>query len=311
VIIALFWFEIPDNADSRFLLPAVAVAMVPLALAFGSGAHRRRWLHGLYLAGAIWMIAGAQKQIPMGLPWFMGGWLALDGLVARPWLPWFAAASVVTAIVVYAGSRRTAYAGPLFAAAVGAGCIALTIGAQTSYANDRSGPLTLSPTFIRAGTLEGFQWVHEHLAHATIAYAGNNVPYPLFNPDLSNRVTYVNIDRHADWLFHDYARARRRDTGEAAGALARPSGQLMPAAGGDASHARFDRREGFRDAWVQNLRAAGVDDLFVSALSAYEIDYVWHDSDGFPIESAWARMDGRAFPLLYENNQVRIYACVH
>jgi hypothetical protein len=66
--------------------------------------------------------------------------------------------------------------------------------------------------------------------------------------------------------------------------------------------------EGHRDAWIHNLKALGVGYLFVSALSAYEIDYVWHNSDGFPIEDDWARLDRGAFPVVYENPQVRIYA---
>ena len=54
--------------------------------------------------------------------------------------------------------------------------------------------------------------------------------------------------------------------------------------------------------------ALGVGYLFVSALSAYEIDYVWHNGDGFPIEDDWARLDPDAFTVVYENPQVRIYA---
>ena len=34
-MVALVWFGVPDNADSRFLLSAVAVAMVPLTFSFG------------------------------------------------------------------------------------------------------------------------------------------------------------------------------------------------------------------------------------------------------------------------------------
>ncbi len=64
----------------------------------------------------------------------------------------------------------------------------------------------------------------------------------------------------------------------------------------------------YRDAWLVNLRSAGVTHLFVSVLSAYEIDFVSHNADGFPLEDDWARADPRAFRLIYENGQVRIYA---
>jgi hypothetical protein len=65
---------------------------------------------------------------------------------------------------------------------------------------------------------------------------------------------------------------------------------------------------GDREAWLANLWTAGVNHLFVSTLSAYEIDYVWHNAGGFPIEDDWAREDAPAFRLVYENPQVRIYA---
>jgi hypothetical protein len=51
-----------------------------------------------------------------------------------------------------------------------------------------------------------------------------------------------------------------------------------------------------------------VDYVFVSALSAYEIDYLWHDAAGFPIEETWARADPQQFRIVYENPQVRVYA---
>jgi hypothetical protein len=120
----------------------------------------------------------------------------------------------------------------------------------------------------------------------------------------------VNIDRHGAWKFHDYARVRSTAS-PSAGALARPSGQLMPLLGpasAGASRPRFERWEGLREAWIANLRAAGVSYLFASALSAYEIDYSWHDEGGFPIEAEWARRDPAVFRLIYENGQVRLYA---
>src|SRR5581483_10217506 len=132
-------------------------------------------------------------------------------------------------------------------------------------------------------------------------------------PQLQNRVVYVNIDRHPSWRFHDYDHAaRQRLAVSGQEALATSSGVLVPlaAAGGpvDAVRPRFERMRGDRGAWVDNLRLAHVDHLFISALSAYEIDYVWHDAGGFPIEETWARADPDRFRLLYENPQVRIYA---
>src|SRR5262249_5603778 len=104
-IVLLFWFGVPDNGDSRFLLPAIAVAMVPVTFCFGGD---RRWnagVHAAYLAGALWILVGTPRQLPMSLPWFMGDWLALDGLISTSSLPLFAAAMAAAACLVVATRR--------------------------------------------------------------------------------------------------------------------------------------------------------------------------------------------------------------
>jgi hypothetical protein len=168
----------------------------------------------------------------------------------------------------------------------------------------------LSPTYIRADMIRGWDWVHRHVDHATIANTGNNLPYPLFDDHLTNHVRYVNIDRHGDWRFHDYARIRSRAGAASGRDLAQPSGQLMPLGADrtEASRPRYERWDGHPDAWLQNLRGAKVTHLFVSVLSAYELGYVQHNQGGFPIEDDWAKADPRAFSLLYENGEVRIYS---
>ena len=126
---------------------------------------------------------------------------------------------------------------------------------------------------------------------------------------------YVNIDRHRDWRFHDYDRAhrRRRDDDAPIEALAVSSGVLVPLPGPprwhvDAVRPRFERMAGDRDAWIGNLKALAVDRLFVTALSAYEVDYMSHDGGGFPVEDEWARANPSTFALIYENPQVKVYA---
>jgi hypothetical protein len=311
-MVALVWFGVPDNADSRFLLSAAAVVMVPLTFSFGND---RRWnacLHAAYLIAAVWLLVGTPRQLPMTLPWFMGEWLSLEGVIPRASWPVFGAGMMAAACLTYATSRRPAFAMPVMTAAFGAACLALATSAKASYASDRSSLLTLSPTYIRSGMTAGWDWTHRNITHATIANSGNNVPYPLFEEDLANRVRYVNIDRHTDWRFHDYARARKAAPPDAPGRLATASGQLMPLLPGrpvdEASRPRYERWDGFREAWLRNLRSAGVTHLFVSVLSAYEIDFVWHNAGGFPIEDDWARADPRAFTLVYASDQVRIYS---
>src|SRR5262249_50030574 len=132
--------------------------------------------------------------------------------------------------------------------------------------------------------------------------------------DLTNRVVYVNIDGRPGWRFHDYDRAFR--SGRFAPLpplLATSSGELLPVnprfgPSRGANRPRYERMDGIRDAWIDNLRRMHVDYLFVSSLSAYEIDNEWHNSGGFPIEEEWARADPRAFRLEYENPQVRVFS---
>jgi hypothetical protein len=131
---------------------------------------------------------------------------------------------------------------------------------------------------------------------------------------LTNRVYYVNIDRHLTWKLHDYARAlrKRQSTATALPALATSSGVLRPALRRpdgrvDASRPRYERVEGYREAWIDNLKQLGVDHLFISTLTADERDYVWHNEQGFPIEDEWAKADPKAFSLVHENPEVRIY----
>jgi hypothetical protein len=305
----LFWLALPDNGDSRFLLPAVTLAALIPTFAFGSGRIRNACLHAAYLLAAVWLIVGAQRQIPASLPWFMGDWLALDGVVAPDSLGLFAAFAAATIGIAWLAARQP-IASIWAVTTVCAGIVSLVVGWPVAQSADSLGLLSLSPTYVRAGMVAGWEWTTNHVSDAVIAYAGNNVPYPLFGEHLSNSAHYINIDRHANWRFHDYARARGKGGVLGAHSLAQPSGQLMPLAkdSQEAARPRFERWEGDRDAWVANLRAAGVSHLFVTALSAYELEYSWHNEGGFPIEDGWARSDPNLFRLLYENGQVRVYS---
>ena len=306
MMLALFWLALPVNIDSRFLLGAVAVAFVPTAFAFGLGRTSAAWLQAACIVALAWILAGAHRSVPMSLPWYMGEWLRLDGLVPWPSLALFAALAAGGALAWRLTMRAPHYRPALLAVLVGGAAVGI---AHTSDGSER---LALSSIFVRPTLVAGWDFVRANVHDATIAYTGNNVPYPLFGERLTNRVYYVSIDRHIDWSLHDYARARRRSTTAPSLPLARPSGELMPVrehAGAyeDASRPRYERIEGFRDAWIANLRTLGVNCLFVTSLSAYEIDNQWHNEGGFPIEDQWAREDPSAFKLVYDNETVRVY----
>ena len=75
----------------------------------------------------------------------------------------------------------------------------------------------------------------------------------------------------------------------------------------DAMRPRFERVSGNPEAWKANLKARGVRYVFMVTLDPYEIDYVWHNARGFPIEDEWASTDTAGFRVVYENSDVRIY----
>jgi hypothetical protein len=314
----LYWFGVPDNVDSRFMLPIAMLGLVPLALVFQKRIDParptpfNRAIHALYSAALLWSLIGLDREIPATLPWFMGGWLSLRGLMAPPFLLLTLALAGVLAVALYI-ARATRLGPAVLIMAIAVGAASLTRITWPWCAAGRCDYLQTTSIFLRPTFTDAWNWVDGHMRHATIAYTGNNVPYPLVGSHLANRVLYVNIDRHIDWRLHDYERAARlRLNRTDPGALATASGVLIALDPGqprdEAVRPRSERMRGDRTAWMDNLRTLGVNDVFVSALSAYEIDFNHHDAAGFPIEDEWARADPRAFPLLYENAQVHIYA---
>jgi hypothetical protein len=313
VMTVVYWFGLPVNIDSRFLMPAVAPALLPLAFTFGDS---RRWIivRRAVSGGAIaWVLAGANFEIPAHLPWFMSGWLALDGIVTRDYLIWFGGIAVMIAAAWRLTARATRWTAPLVATLCALATATLVAGRGRWCPQTGCNYLNTTSPFIRPNLLEAWEWTDDQISGSTVAYTGINLPYPLSGRKLTNRVVYANIDGRPSWRFHDYDRAyRARRFDPQPPLLAVSSGELMPVAvrtgpRSDAVRPRYERMQGLRDAWVDNLQRLRVDYLFVSSLSAYEIDYVWHNEGGFPIEDEWARSDPRAFRLVYENLQVRIY----
>jgi hypothetical protein len=242
----------------------------------------------------------------------MDGWLALNGLVSPRFGVWFGAAAAIIGVAWWCTFRTRQLAIPLIVSLCTALATALAIGGEHWCLPARCDYLDTTSPFIRANLIVGWRWLADHVQSATVAYTGINLPYPLTGEHLTNRVVYANIDGHRRWRFHDYDRAYRAGLFTPSPALAESSGELTPISqrpgSGEAARPRYERMEGFRDGWIRNLAELGVTHLFVSALSAYEHDYVWHNEEGFPIEDEWAKNAPQTFQLLYENPQVRIYS---
>lgn len=311
VMLPLCWFGIGDNADSRFLLPAVTTTMSLLPLPFGHDTRLNAVIHALYVVGIAWILIGADTQLPLSVPWYMGDWLSLHGVVAREFLASFAVLAGVATLVCLALPRR--WAGPAAGTLIAAMGVALAIGGERWCVPSRCDYLNVASPHLRLNFLYGSRWLTGTVRGANVAYTGINLPYPLSGGDLANVVSYVNIDRHTEWRFDDYARAFHRVAARASdpSALAVGSGLLMStskdADSYDALRPRFERMSGDRDGWIANLQHRRVTYVFISTLDPYEVDYVWHNTQRFPIEDEWAKADPAAFRLVYENPDVRIY----
>jgi dolichyl-phosphate-mannose-protein mannosyltransferase len=314
LMVPLYWFGLPVNVDARFLMPAIAPAMLPLAFAFRNSRAWNACVEAAYAIGMVWIVAGAHAEVPANVPWFMSGWLALNGLVASQFVIGFVALTALMAFVWWLASRSTRWAIPLMVSLCAASATVLAAGGERWCRPSRCDYLDTTSPYIRANLVAGWRWIAANVSRSTIAYTGINLPYPLTGEQLTNRVLYVNINGRPRWRFHDYDRAYRAGRFEPIPPLlATSSGELMPVAQrsgprDDALRPRYERMEGVRDGWIANLETFGVRHLFIAALSAYEIDYLWHTDHGFPIEEQWAAHDPQSFRLEYENPQVRIYA---
>ena len=309
----LFWVDLPVNIDARFYLPAVGPALVPIALLFGKN---RRWnavLHAVCLAGLVWALVGWRYDPSPNVPWFMGDWFELNGLISPNSLALFVLVALgLGAVWMFAG--RVRWAVPIVALLVSSTGTVLAFGEDDWCRPERCTRLHVSDPSIRAGLTRTWEWMDDHVHNATVAYTGINLPYPISGAHLSNRVIYVNIDGHLNWRFHDYDRAYRSGRFEPVPpALAVSSGELEPVPPGpgprdDALRPRYERLEGIPALWTHNLEALGVSYVFIGRLSAYEVNYQVHGPDGFPVEDEWAQADPDMFTLVHDDGDARVYA---
>ena len=307
-VVALCWLAVGDNTDARFLLPAVALTPALVPLAFRASRRLSRPLHAWLIAGIVWVLVGIDRQIDLRLPWFMADWLPLNGVIDPRFVVVFAALAAIATAVCAAMSRRGRLAASAAVLAIVAG-VTMAYGAGRWCSAGLCEYVRVADPHIRLTYLYGVRWLRDHVRNAHVAYAGTNLPYPLSGTDLTNTVSYVNIDNHLSWRFDQYARAfERSEIAVPTPPLAEASGVLMPARGPDAVRPRFERRSGDAEEWKMNLARERIDYLFVTRLDPYEIGYQRHDAQGFPVEDEWAKKDPRAFRTIYSNDDVRIYA---
>jgi hypothetical protein len=271
---AIYWYVLPfnDATDTRYLFGGLGLALLLIPAAFDG--WPARFTHAVLGGILVWLIALSTHSLLSGWALVLTAALA----VAGPLSLWFgrnrlgrpvAAALVVFSVAVSLTSVGSARACPP------AGC-----------------PLVSVSLFDRPTMFEGWSWIEEHVAGATIAYSGNNVPYRLLGSHLQNRVYYVNVNGHLAWRYHDYERAER----------SRPD--YVPP---QRPNSPVFRHRANVDDWLQNLKRQNVGYLFLTRMSVLmEADYL-RDDAGFPVENTWAETHPELFERVFENPEVRIF----
>ena len=135
---------------------------------------------------------------------------------------------------------------------------------------------------------DAWAWFGANVHGARVAYTGTNLAFPLWGPDLSNRVAYVNVSGGPGDRLPDFA--RRWQPGPA------PTAEPAPYRDG-ASY----------EAWLRNLRAEGAEVLFIAALDPIVARTVPADGDQFPVERQWADAHPDLFRLRYASIAARVY----
>jgi hypothetical protein len=316
--IALYWFLIPYRTQQRFMLQSVGLASIPLARLFDRGnSWRVVGLAGIVinlLTPQSWPVDPTGTTNPWSLAKILPGVPQADIPLPASFKAWSQTlespaqtSQLAVLLALGGGALVCSWLWSRFAArplrssgllAVAASLVlmgAMGLGVQlsnTSALRDfpRFRDYQAAWTFLNSITPREGQGL-------TIAYAGTNLPYYLMGPRHQNKVLYVNIDEHRNWLLHDYhAAAKIRGDSTVPWPTPRP--------GWDRLHPEYD-------SWLANLRAAGVQVLVVARANPNDGEFNLAEPTGFPIERVWAETHPEAFQPLYgvaENErEMRIY----
>ena len=267
--IALFWICIPYRTQQRFMLQALGLGVASLARLLDR-ARILSLLAGLLLALHVmtpqaWPIAWGEARIPWDLsstiPNAVGAPLPVlarlehafrssSASVAFSSLAWLLTAGGCASLAVWGWSRVGARSRRRFRNQ--AISVVGLLGLLILCAFDTGAPGTDS-RFLFYPAFRDFYpgWLNLEArsgpSGARVAYAGTNIPYYLFGSGLRNEVRYINVDRHRDWLLHDYHQAAISQ-----GQPTDPFGRRV----------RISRQT--IDRWIRDWRAGGFDALVPS-----------------------------------------------
>jgi len=264
----IYWCVVPYNTQERFIVPALGLALVPLSALCAASPFLPWVCCGLLGWQLLGFSIGAQ-----------GEWVTLLRLFDNPlglghaWASLALPASIAAAAVVLHWAPRWR---------MGLACAVVLVGCYTTV-QPASAALAERPLlrfYPRAGfassLLPGWEILERRTAPAgsAVAYTGTNLPYYLYGSGLRNTVQYVNVNSHPGWLLHEYHRAL------VASGHFRPSEDPYP---------QWHRAERDFGAWAANLRAGGIDFVFIARENRHGYVEAYPGVlPQFPIERTWA-----------------------
>ncbi len=271
---AAFWTGyvyavVPHNNQSRFLLPALVVAM----LGWSRWLEPRRWRTAVYLPGLVAALWAARPDLAWAYQ--------LERLAASEvaMVTWLSLTALVSAAVLAAARwRRFALLGWIAAWPL------LALAAQHA---GQSRIAFLAEADFRVWGAAYLMFNDPAVAARRIAYSGVNVPYALMGPGWRHHAVYCNVQgRPDDGLYEFWARDPR----------------LYP------THkpGLYRGDEDF-DVWWACLERRRIDTVTLFATIPVERPAHWRLSGDFPIERDWMRQRPEIFELVLATAKAEIY----
>ncbi len=309
--VALYWVFIPYRTQQRFVFHATALAAIPLARLFDRARVFRLMGVALLavhvLTAQDWPFSTFMKELPWDLSpqipsratspvTFLN---AVDAVLNRSafldrgtgWLLFAVGGVCMVGGLMLSRAARGSLWGwmrPIVVLGVAGGLLSFVL------VNRITDPIYYRFPYF-TDYLSGWADLEARVGRTPtrIAYAGTNLPYYLLGRDLENDVRYVNLDGHRNWLLHDYHRA--------APSLGLPSTWPDTRPGWDRVRPNYSE-------WLANLVAERIRFLVVTKADPLEGQHNPFDSQGFPVERAFADAHPDRFRLLYGDGKFRLYA---
>lgn len=285
--IALYWacfyfFSMPHNTETRFVLPVVVLALVGWAWLIEPLERRSVWWVGGAWALTFAILCFDVERLPQWRATMLSPLEA--GVPMLVWIP----LGVVT--ISGLGIAAAVRAPSRVRVAGGVGLLGLSIALgfgqfesiEHRELHHRKSRFREWAPAIRA--LDHVDPGHD----AIVAYSGLNLPYTLTGPHLTRSVRYVNTHGGLDDGFYDFWHRSQTLAHNQKPGLYRGQG-----------------RDDY-DLWMRNLEVAEIDWLVVFRLHPQE-RYILADKEGFPIERGWARNHPRRFEMVASGPAFELY----